>query len=113
LGFLSASRYSAARIAAVRGVAMKIATILLGILDVAAAIVVAVIIYAYADEAFLGLDQFLLWAVPILCIITAVPALWLALKSQRRKTALVLALAFPVGFLAELVGVFLYFTYVM
>jgi len=92
---------------------MKIATILLGILDVAAAIVVAVIIYSYADEAFMGLDRFLLWAVPILCVVTAVPALWLALKSLRRRTALVLALAFPVGFVAELVGVFLYFTYVM
>ena len=92
---------------------MRIATILLGILDVAGAIVVAVMIYSYADEAFLGLDRFLLWAVPVLCLVTAVPALWLALKSQWRKTALVLALAFPVGFVAELVGVFLYFTYVM
>ena len=92
---------------------MKIATILLVILDVAGAIVAAVIVYAYADEAFMGLDRFLLWAVPILCIVTAVPALWLALKTQWRRTALVLALAFPVGFLALLVGVFLYFTYVM
>jgi hypothetical protein len=92
---------------------MKIATILLGILDVAAAILIAAIIHAYADEAFMGLDRFLVWAVPVLCVITAVPALWLALKTLWKKTALVLALAFPVGFLAELVGVFLYFTYVM
>ena len=92
---------------------MKIATILLGILDVAGAIVAAVIIHSSADEAFMGLDRFLGFAVPVLCVVTAVPALWLALKTQWRKTALALALAFPVGFLAELVGVFLYFTYVM
>ncbi len=92
---------------------MKILTILLGILDILGAAVIAIIIHANADEAFGGLDRFLLWAVPILCLVTAVPALWLALKTERRKTALVLALAFPVGFLAELVGVFLYFTYVM
>ena len=92
---------------------MKIATILLGILDVAGAIVAAIIVYAYADEAFMGLDRFLGFAVPILCVVTAVPALWLALKTKWRKTALVLVLAFPVGFVAELVGVFLYFTYVM
>lgn len=92
---------------------MRIATLLLSILDVAAAIIVAVIISKYSDEAFFGLDTFLVWAVPILALVTAVPALLLAWKGPRWKSALGLAVAFPVGFVGLLVGVFLYFTYVL
>ena len=98
---------------AARKVTMKIATILLSILDAMAAIIVAVVIFNYSDPEFFGLDTFLGWAVPILGLVTAVPAFMLARNSQWRKTALALALAFPVGFVALLVGVFLYFTYVL
>jgi len=90
---------------------MKIVTILLSILDIAAAIAAAVFVFKYSDEAFFGLDTFLIWAVPILALVTAVPALWLA-NGPRWKSALALAVAFPVGFAGLLVGVFLYFTYV-
>jgi hypothetical protein len=92
-------------------VTMKIATILLGILDIAAAIVVTVVVFNSLDPAFFNLDTFVLWTVPILCFVTAVPAVLLALKSQWRKSALLLALGFPVGFIALVVGVFVYFTY--
>ena len=90
---------------------MKIATILLSILDALAAIVVTAVIYKYSDPGFFDLDTFLLWAVPILCLVTAVPAFMLARRSAWRKSALALAFAFPVGFMALVVGVFFYFTY--
>jgi hypothetical protein len=90
---------------------MKIATILLSLLDLAAAIVLTVIIYQNIDEMFLGLDVFLAWAIPILALITAVPALLLSRNGQRAKSALVLAIAFPIGFAGLLAAVFVYFTY--
>jgi hypothetical protein len=92
---------------------MKIATILLSILDALATIVITAVIYKYSDAMFSGLDTFLIWAVPILCLVTAVPAFMLARRKLWPKPALALALAFPVGFLALVVGVFFYFTYAM
>jgi len=90
---------------------MRAATIIIGILDVVVAIAVTAVILKYSDPAFFGLDTFLIWAVPILALVTAVPAIMLAAKSQRPKSALALALLFPAGFGALLAGVFIYFTY--
>ena len=93
---------------------MRIATLVLSILDAAAAVALAVYIFKYlADPMFLGLDLFVGWAVIVLGFATALPAFFLAQRGQRPKSALALAVAFPVGFVGVLVGVFLYFTYVL
>ena len=91
---------------------MRIATLLLSILDAAAALFLAVYIFVVlADPMFLGLDMFVGWSTTVLCLVTAVPAFILAFGGRRVKTALVFALAFPVGVAAILAGVFVYFTY--
>lgn len=93
---------------------MKIATILISIIDAAVAVIFSVIMFKdWSDPAFFGLGIFLGWAVPILCLVTALPAFTLAHRSKRLKSALALALAFPAGFVGLLVAVFLYFTYVL
>ena len=93
---------------------MRITTLILSILDAAAAIALAVYIFKYiADPMFLGLDMVVAWGVTILGLVTALPALVLALRHQRSKLALALAIAFPVGLAGLMTGVFLYFTYVL
>ena len=88
---------------------MKIATILLSILDAVVAAVIAVKMLKSPDPDLAGLDVTAGWAVAILCLVTAVPAFILALSSRRQKIALAFALAFPVG-LGVLIG-YIYFTY--
>jgi hypothetical protein len=91
---------------------MRITTIILSILDIAVAIVIAYkLLGSESDPATMGLDVGAGWAVTILCLITALPAVFLALKTQRGKTALALALAFPVGLGALIGAVLIYLQY--
>jgi len=64
---------------------MRAATIIIGILDAVVAIAVTAVIVKYSDPAFFGLDTFLIWAVPILALVTAVPAIMFAAKSKGRN----------------------------
>jgi len=91
---------------------MRIATIILCILGAAGwAVVARYLIFSESDPATMGLDVAAGWAVTILFLITAVPGFVLALMGRRPKTALALALAFPVGFVGLVAAAFIYFTY--
>jgi hypothetical protein len=91
---------------------MRIATIILSILDaIGWGFIAKTTLLSESDPATMGLDRAAGWIVTILFLLTAVPALVLALKRLRPKTALMLSLAFPVG-LGVLVAVgAIYFTY--
>jgi hypothetical protein len=91
---------------------MRIATILISILDAAGAAIIAVLMLrSESDPATLGLDVAAGWTVTIWCLVTAVPAFILALTSQWRKTALALALAFPAGLAALIAAAVIYLAY--
>ena len=83
---------------------MRIATIVLSILDAALWIVCAYLLFLSEDAVALGLDVGG-WIATGLFVVTAVPAFLLALKSLWPKTALLLALAFPAGIIAGIVYV--------
>jgi hypothetical protein len=97
-------------ITATREMTMRIATILISILDAAMAVFIAVLMFkSESDPATLGLDVAAGWTVTILCLLTAVPAFVLALTKKWPKTALALALAFPAAFVVLFVAVVIYF----
>ena len=78
----------------------RLLTIGLAALDCLAAAAVAVSLFrSGSDPATRGFDILGGWVVVILLLLTGVPALLLALRSRAPKTALALALGFPVGFI--------------
>lgn len=98
------------KIAAAREMTMRITTVLLSILDAAATVFIAVLMFkSGSDPATLGLDVAAGWTVTILCLVTAVPAFVLALFGRWPKIALALALAFPAAFVVMFVAVVIYF----
>ena len=93
---------------------MQIATIVLCILDaVGWAFVARFTFFSDSDPVTKDLDLAAGWIVTILFLLTAVPAFVLALTRRWPKTALALALAFPVGFGALFAAAAIYFTYFM
>ncbi len=91
---------------------MRIATIILSILDAIGWVFIARnTLFSESDPATMGLDTAAGWVVTILLLLTAVPAIVLALKNLRPKTALALALIFPVGLGVLITAAALYFTY--
>lgn len=91
---------------------MRIATIILSILDAAVAAVIAFyMLRGESDPATMGLDVVAGWSAIVLCLVTAVPALILALKTGWRKAALALALGFPVGVVALVAAMLAYLEY--
>jgi hypothetical protein len=93
---------------------MRIVTIILSLLDAIGWVFIARnTLFSESDPATMGLDKAAGWIVTILLLLTAVPAFVLALKNLRPKTALALALVFPVGIGALVTAAALYFTYLM
>jgi hypothetical protein len=93
-------------------VTMRIATIILSILDaIGWGFIAKNTLFSESDPATMGLDVIAGWIVTILFLLTAVPALVLALKRLRPKTALTLALVFPVGIGVLIAAGAIYFTY--
>jgi hypothetical protein len=91
---------------------MRIATIILSILDaIGWAVVARYTLLSESDPATMGLDVAAGWIVTMLFLVTAVPAFVLALMRRQPKTSLALALVFPVGLAALVVAAVVYFTY--
>ena len=90
---------------------MRIATIVISILGAIAAAAIALKMLKSPDPDLGGLDITAGWSVAVLGLVTTIPALLLALRSQRQKVALAFALAFPLG-LGVLIGYF-YVSYFM
>ena len=91
---------------------MRIATFILSILDaIGWAFIAKNILFSESDPATMGLDVIAGWIVTILFLLTAVPAFVLALKKLRPKSALALALVFPVGLGVLVAAGAIYFTY--
>ena len=91
---------------------MRIVTIVLCILNVIGwGFITKNTLFSESDPATMGLDVAAGWIVTILFLLTVVPAFVLALKRLRPKTALTLALVFPVGFGALVAAALVYFTY--
>ena len=91
---------------------MRLTTIIVCILDaIGWAFIAQKMLLSESDPATMGLDVMAGWAVTIIFLLTAVPAFVLALKRRAPKSALALALAFPVALGALVVALFLYLSY--
>lgn len=74
-------------------------------LDCVAWLIAAVASFASgSDQATKGLDNAAGWAITLLLLVTAIPALVLCYRRRAPRTALVLALAFPAAFVALFVA---------
>jgi len=91
-------------------VGLRIVTIIVSVLDFVAWIFIASATFlSGSDQATKGLDSVAGMAVTALILVTAAPALVLALKGRAPKTALTLALAFPFTFAVLFVAVIVAF----
>ena len=85
-------------------------TILVGVVDTVAWVLVAIATFmSGSDPATKGLDQGAGLIVTALFLVTAVPALALAVLRRAPRVALVLALAFPVAIAAVFVAAVIVF----
>jgi hypothetical protein len=88
---------------------IRLATILIGVIDTAAWIVLAFLTLTGSDPATKGLDAAASAVVTALFLVTGLPALILAVVGRAPKTALTLALAFPAIFVVLFVAVVIVF----
>jgi hypothetical protein len=84
---------------------MRIAAIIIGLLDALACAIIAVATYnSGSDPATIGFDYAAGVIVTGLFVVTALPALVMAFIRRAPKTALALALAFPAIFILLFAG---------
>lgn len=78
----------------------RIAALVIAAIDCLVWLAVALATFASgSDQATKGLDNVAGWAVTLLLLVTAVPALVLAWRRRAARVALALALAFPTAFI--------------
>lgn len=89
---------------------MRIATLIIAVLDTALWLVVALaMFFSPSDPATKGLDTIAGMLVTALFLLTGLPALLLAWRAKRLRLALALALAFPAAFVILFVGAMIAF----
>jgi hypothetical protein len=93
---------------------IRVATIIVGLLDALGSAVVAIGSYnSGSDPATIGFDYAAGYVVTALFFVTGLPALVLVLMRRAPKAALVLALAFPALFVVLFVATAIIFTMVV
>lgn len=77
----------------------RTAALAIAVIDCIAWLIAAIGTFASgSDQATKGLDNAAGWAITLLLLVTAIPALVLCYRRRAPRTALVLALAFPAAF---------------
>ena len=90
----------------------RTAAIIVGAADCLAAAAVALVLFGSgSDPATKGFDIAGGWAVVLLLLVSGVPGLVLALTNRASKTALTLALGFPIGFVLFYIAAVIAFSF--